>query len=253
MSKLKQCVPDWCAFRPGMEAASYYEALKAIGFTGVEMVDPLRWTAAKAAGLEIVTMCAPGMQKGLNRREHHAELVPQIRDAISQAADGGVANVIVFSGNRDGQDPRVGLANCRLALEGLTDFAAGRGVGLLFEVLSAQDHTDYDADRSAYGFELAKQIHSPHFRVLYDLYHMHKMGEDLCGELAQNIGLIGHLHTANAPKRDCIVENGQPDYEPIVACTQRIGYTGFWGQEFVCGPEPLVELKRAFDLLERFA
>jgi len=281
-----------------MDAAAYYAAVKSIGFSGVEMVDPSRWAAARAAGLEIVTMTAPGMTKGLNRREHHAELVPQIQDVIAQAAAENIPNVIVFSGNRDGQDDREGLANCRLALEGLADFAgrqgsrdagvppacgegilpspsavpndlsssgglangthnaggtpAPRSVTLLFEMLCAQDHVDYQADRSAYGFELAKQVHSPHLRVLYDLYHMHKMGEDLCGDLTKNAALIAHLHTANAPKRDCIAEHGQPDYRPLVACAQRVGYTGYWGQEFVCGPEPLVELKRAFDLLESF-
>ena len=291
MSKLKQCVPDWCAFKPGMDAAAYYAALKAIGYSGVEMVDPSRWAAARAAGLEIVTMTAPGMTKGLNRREHHAELVPQIQDAIAQAATENIPYVIVFSGNRAGQDDREGLANCRLALEGLADFAgqqgfrgagvppapsaapddrsssgglingthnaggtpAPRGVTLLFEMLCAQDHVDYQADRSAYGFDLAKQVNSPHLRVLYDLYHMHKMNEDLRGDLTKNASLIGHLHTANAPKRDALVPNGQPDYAPLVACAQRIGYTGYWGQEFICGPEPLIELKRAFDLLERFA
>ncbi|MCL2701226.1 MAG: sugar phosphate isomerase/epimerase [Phycisphaerae bacterium] len=253
MSTLKQCVPDWCAFKQGMDAAAYYAGLKSIGFSGVEMVDPSRWAAARAAGLEIVTMTAPGMQKGLNRREHHAELVPQIRDAVSQAAAEHIKNVIVFSGNRDGQDDREGIANCRLALEELSDFAGSHGVTLLFEMLCAQDHVDYQADRAAYGFDLATQIDSPHFRVLYDLYHMHKMGEDLCGDLTRHAGLIAHLHTANAPKRDCIVPNGQPDYQPLVACAQRIGYTGYWGQEFLCGPEPLNELKRAFDLLESFA
>ena len=253
MSKLKQCVPDWCAFRQGMDAAAYYAGLKAIGFSGVEMVEPARWPIARAAGLEIVTMTAPGMQKGLNRREHHAEVVPVIQDAIAQAASEKIPFVIVFSGNRDGQDDREGLANCRLALEGLADFAGRRNVTLLFEMLCAQDHVDYQADRSAYGFDLARQINSPHFRVLYDLYHMHKMGENICDDLERNAAMIGHLHTANAPRRDCISEQGQPDYRPIVACARRIGYTGYWGQEFVCGPEPLVELKRAFDLLERFA
>ena len=253
MSKLKQCVPDWCALRQGMDAAAYYAGLKSIGYSGVEMVDPSRWPVARAAGLEIVTMTAPGMQKGLNRREHHAEVVPQLQDAIAQAAAEKIPFVIVFSGNRDGQDDRVGLDNCRLALEGLADVAGRHGVTLLFEMLCAQDHVDYQADRSAYGFELARQINSPHFRVLYDLYHMHKMGEDLCGDLTRNAALVAHLHTANAPKRDGIVPGGQPDYQPLVACAQRIGYTGYWGQEFVCGPEPLVELKRAFDLLESYA
>ncbi|MCL2423727.1 MAG: response regulator transcription factor, partial [Micrococcales bacterium] len=85
--------------------------------------------AARSAGLEIVTMTAPGMQKGLNRREHHAELVPQIQDAVAQAAAENIPFVIVFSGNRDGQDGREGLANCRLALEGLADFAGRRREG----------------------------------------------------------------------------------------------------------------------------
>ena len=46
---------------------------------GVEMVPPERHTPARSAGLEILNTAGPGMQKGLNRRENHAELLPQIR------------------------------------------------------------------------------------------------------------------------------------------------------------------------------
>jgi DNA polymerase-4 len=52
--------------------------------------------------LRILNMAGPGMTRGLNRREHHAELLPAIRDAIAHAAAHNIPMVIVFSGNRDG-------------------------------------------------------------------------------------------------------------------------------------------------------
>ncbi len=82
------------------DSGSYYDHLNDIGYDGVEMVNPLRWEKARAAGLQIVNMSGPGMTTGLTRRETHAELLPALRDVIATAGANGIPQVIIFSGNR---------------------------------------------------------------------------------------------------------------------------------------------------------
>jgi hydroxypyruvate isomerase len=100
--------PDWCFFFNDMDPATYYRAIRDLGFTAVEMVDPNRWAAARAAGLKILNISGPGKTVGLNRLGLHGELLPAIRAEIATAATAGIPHVILFSGNRDGQDDQVG-------------------------------------------------------------------------------------------------------------------------------------------------
>ena len=103
--------PDWCFFRDGTDPATYYRALRDLGFTGVEMVHPSRWQAARAAGLAILNLSGPGKTVGLNRLGLHPELLPAIRRQIAIAHDAKIPQVILFSGNRDGQEDQIGRAH----------------------------------------------------------------------------------------------------------------------------------------------
>jgi len=128
MKSLPQSVPDWCFFKPGMDARTYYARLKAIGYAAAELVDPGRWNAAKAAGLPILNLASPGMQDGLNMSANHAALLPQIRACLEQAQSNGIPQVILFSGNRKGPDRRgkPEELHCRLAGARARCPAAGR-------------------------------------------------------------------------------------------------------------------------------
>jgi len=252
VERLKQSVPDWCFYKPQHDPDEYYGGLREIGFAGVEMVDPARWPAAIAAGLQIVNLSGPGMTKGLNRPANHAELLPQIRLAIAAAARGGIRDVIVFSGNREGQDDREGLAHTVAALKHLAPEAHAAGVRLAFEMLNSHDHADYQADRSWYGVEVVRQVGSPAVKILYDIYHMHRMGEDVLGTLLPNLRDVCHIHVAASPRRDRPTTAGEIDYRTIVRKVHAAGYRGFWGQEFVPAGESLDELAKAFDLFNSF-
>jgi hydroxypyruvate isomerase len=109
MAQLHQSAPDWCFFKAGMDPVRYYTTLKRIGYDAVEMVDPQRWPIATQAGLQILTMSGPGMQQGLNKRANHPELLAQIRAAIERASVQQIPNLIIFSGNRNGQADDEGI------------------------------------------------------------------------------------------------------------------------------------------------
>jgi hydroxypyruvate isomerase len=250
---LNLSAPDWCFYKSPYKPDDYYRTLAKIGYTGAEMVDPARWPSARAAGLSIINMSAPGMTVGINKRENHPSLIPEIVTTIGKAGNNGIPQVIVFSGNRNGQDRAAGLANCIDALKHLVPHAQKHRVTLAFEMLNSFDHPDYMADDSEFGFEIVRAVASPHVKVLYDIYHMHRMGEDIMRDLADNLPYISHLHIAGSPRRDFPGADQRIDYEAIVKLMTARGYQGSWGMEFIPAGDPLSELKEAARLFQSSA
>ena len=253
MSILKHSASDWCCFKKDYDPLAYYRKLKEIGFAGVEMVPPERQAAARAAGLELLNMVGPGMQKGLNRREDHAGILAELRKAIDQAAEDKIGQVVIFSGNRNGLSDEDGIRNCVAGIKQVIKAAEKAGVTLLFEVLNTYDHKDYHACHGAFAFSVAKAVGSPHLRVLYDIYHMQRMGEDVIGSIRQNLACIGHLHIAGSPKRDFPGQKQAIDYAQVVLQVHAMGYRGYWGHEYKTGADSLRELAQAYALLESYA
>jgi hydroxypyruvate isomerase len=247
---LKFSFADWCFLKPDMDPAAYYARARAIGYTAAEMVAPANRDAARAAGLDILNMA--GVRGRMNRADHRDEVIAQTRTSIQQAADAGVPQLIVFSGNREGQDPLVGRRNCIEVLRAVAPDAQRAGVTLTLEVFNTFDHADYDADSGAYAFEVISAVNSPSVKVLYDIYHMHRMGLDVTTEVTQNLSAIAHLHVAGSPGRDFPGALQSLDYAPVVRAVHDAGYRGYWGMEFRPKDDPLGELERAIDLFRTF-
>ena len=246
-------VADWCFFQKTSDPAVYYEKVREAGCVAVEMAAPERWPVARAAGLQLLNISGPGMKVGLNRTENHAPLMADMGRAIEQAAANQIRQVIFFSGNSLGQDKAEGLKNCIRATKAMAKTAEEAGVTLVFEMLNSFDHADYQADRSAYGFELVKAVNSPCVKVLYDVYHMHRMGEDVGKDILANLPLIAHIHVAGNPGRNYPGQDQKIDYRRLVGAVQRAGYQGCWGMEFLPGPRGIEELCDAVTLFEEYA
>ena len=102
MNRIKLSAADWCYLKPEDDPEDYYRKLKEMGYQGVEMAAPERWEAVKNVGLSLVNISGPGMQVGLNRKEKHAELLPEIEKFLETAQLQGMDHVIIFSGRRWG-------------------------------------------------------------------------------------------------------------------------------------------------------
>lgn len=228
---IEQTFCDWCLDE--IRSPSTYGRLREAGFTGVEMAGPERWDEVNAAGLELVNIAVSAMEWGLNDHREHDAILLEIQESIDVAAGRGIGQLIVFSGNRRGISDADGVANCVRGLESLAPVAEASGITLLFEVLnSLGGHADYHADHSAFGFEVVRRVGSPAVRVLYDIFHMHRMGEDVMGDISSNVDLIGHMHIAGAPARDFPGDLQEIDYRSLVECALGAGYHGRWGHEF---------------------
>ena len=56
-------------------------------------------------------------------------------------------------------------------------------------------------DHTAWGARVAREVNSPRVKLLYDIYHMQIMEEDLIATICENIDVLGHFHTGGVPGR----------------------------------------------------
>ena len=215
------------------------------------MVPPDRRPIAQSAGLRLLNFAGAS---GLNRAERRTELVLEMRRQIAALATARVEQLIVFSGNRAGQDPAIGIANCSSALKEVAADAERAGIVLTFEVFNTFDHPDYDADNSDYAFTVGRNVSSPAVKVIYDIYHMHRMVEDVAVKVMANLEYVSHLHVAGSPRRDFPGESQLVNYGEVVRQIHRAGYRGAWGMEFLPAESGTAEeLDRAATLFRGFS
>ncbi|HDZ21180.1 MAG TPA: sugar phosphate isomerase/epimerase [Phycisphaerae bacterium] len=253
MAELKLSAACWCFNSEGTDPAELFGGLAEAGYTAAEMVGEDNYDTARAAGLELLNECAPGMGEGLNFLENHDELIPQIRETIRLAGENGVAQVIVFSGAKKGLDDETGIANCVAGLEKLIPDVEASNIVLTLEMLCIANHGDYHATASAFGYEVVRRVGSPHVKALYDIYHQARTGEDLMATLVPNLDLVAHLHVAGSPQRDFPGPDQEIDYRPLVQAVQAAGYDGYWGMEFMPHETPLQQAIDAAELFRSYA
>ena len=141
--------------------------------------------------------------------EHHDLLVQAYEPLLKTSAEAGFRQIICFSGNRDGMSDAEGLEHCATGLKRLMPLAEQLGVTLVMELLNSKvNHPDYMCDHSAWGVALCEKLGStPHFKLLYDIYHMQIMEGDVIATIQKHHAHFAHYH-AQAGGRDLLGELG---------------------------------------------
>ncbi len=243
----------WWSFTitgPPQDPAAFLAAASDIGYEGVEMVPHEHWSTATAQGLALVTHIGHDIERGFNDPTAHPELAERVGTEIERAASGGVENVIVFSGNRMGDDDETAIGHCVDGLGPVVESAEAAGVTLLLELLNSKvDHPGYQCDRSWWAFEVVRRVGSEALRVLFDLYHMQLMEGDLMRTLKGNLDLIGHFHTAGVPGRSDLDDRQEVNWSGLAGLIRhkadRGEYDGWVGHEFMPKGDPLEALGSA--------
>lgn len=244
---IRQSVCQWCYENLPLEKLAAGAAR--IGLKSVELIGPSQYRIVKRFGLTCAVTW--GAHPGLNRKENHDRCEAEFRDNIEFAAAEGIANVICFSGNRNGMPDQEGLENCASGIKRVAGFAEEKRVTICLELFNSKiDHPDYMGDRTSWGVELVKRVGSPRFKLLYDIYHMQIMEGDVIRTIRENKDYIAHFHTGGVPGRHEIDQTQELNYPAIVKAILETGYTGFLGQEFVPTRDPLVSLAQGFRICD---
>lgn len=235
----KHSVCRWCFEDTPLPVLA--EWCQELGIEGIDLLHPHEVPEITPFGLVSPVSAAPEHESGLgcierafNNQDHHETLWEIYNELIPKAAEAGIANVITFSGNREGLSDSEGLENCAIGLEPLLSVAEKHGVTLIMELLNSKvDHPDYQCDRSDWGIALCQKLGSPTFKLLYDIYHMQVMEGDVMATIKRAAPFIGHYHTAGCPGRNEIDETQELYYPAVIDAIRSTGYTGFVAQEFV--------------------
>jgi hydroxypyruvate isomerase len=247
---IKQSVCRWCYGDIPLEKLA--AEARRMGYRSIELVTPAEFPTVKSAGLTCAMLSgACRIEDCFNRKENHDQLEKALREHIEFAAANGLPNVICFSGNRRGMSEDEGLANCATGLKRIVGFAEEKEVTICMELLNSKvNHKDYMCDHTAWGAELVKQVGSPRFKLLYDIYHMQIMEGDVIRTIQENKDYIGHYHTGGNPGRHEIDETQELNYAAIVKGILATGYDGYLAQEFIPARDPLTSLAQGFRICD---
>jgi hydroxypyruvate isomerase len=246
----RHSVCRWCFGKIPLEELC--EKVKPMGISSIELTTPEEWKTLKNYGLT----CAVGTETwaslthGYNEPGLHKKLNERYMELVKKAAEAGIPNVIVFSGNRKGISDAIGLEHCATGLDPLVKFAEKQGVTIIMELLNSRvDHYDYQCDHTAWGVALVEKIGSQRFKLLYDIYHMQIMEGDVIATIRNHVDYIGHFHTAGVPGRNEIDDTQELYYPAIMKAIAGTGFSGFVAQEFIPkAADGLASLKKAVDI-----
>lgn len=110
--------------------------------------------------------------------------------------------------------------------------AAEADVKLLLEPLNTRvDHPGYYLDSTSEGLEIIAKVNHPHVKLLYDMYHSAIMKEVPQEVIGSEIGLVDHVHVADAPGRN-EPGTGEISWQRHLGWLQENGYRNYLGLEY---------------------
>ena len=243
--QLRQSVARWCL--NAMTIEQVIDLAKSVRLDGIDLLDPADIQKVRAAKLACPVANGPTtIADGLNRLEHHDDILKRAEILFPQISAAGAPLVIVFAGNRRGLDDVKGLQNCVTGLKRLLPIAQKSNLGVVMELLNSRiDHKDHMGDHTAWGLQLCEAVNDHRFGLLFDIYHMQIMDGDVIRTIQKAAPWILHYHTAGVPGRGPLDTQQELYYPAIMRAIVATGYRGFIGHEFTPSKDSKAELRAA--------
>lgn len=111
------------------------------------------------------------------------------------------------------------------------DTFAPLGIKTVFEAINSHDMPGFLVDSGEQMLSIWYELNHPDLFLQYDIYHMHRMGENPVDFISSHADIIGHIQFADCPGR------GQPgtgliDFDRIFAAIDQSAYSGWIGAEY---------------------
>jgi hydroxypyruvate isomerase len=249
--RIRQSVSRWCFEKTPLDKLCTFA--KEIGMSGIDLLRPPDYGVPRRYGLECTMATVPGVEisDGFNRIENHAGIEEKLGAALPLAAKAGIERVVVFTGNRRGQNDEEGLKNTITGLKRVKKIGEDNGIILCLELLnSKRNHPDYQCDHTAFGVRAMQEVNSPNVKLLYDIYHMQIMEGDLVATIQENIQWLGHFHTGGVPGRHELDDTQEVNWACVMRAIAGTGFKGYVAHEFIPVRDPLTSLREAVELCD---
>ncbi|SDG99479.1 hydroxypyruvate isomerase family protein [Nonomuraea jiangxiensis] len=189
--------------------------------------------AIEDAGVRLVGLnfdagdMAAGERGLLARPDGSARFQANIDVAVRLADELGCKVLNALYGNGPDTDRELAVANLRRA----ADAAAGIGATVVVEALNSHENPKYPITSSQAAFDLIDEVDRGNVAFLADLYHLHRMGEDVLTLIDRHTARFGHVQIADDPGRGA-PGSGRMPYEEIFTRLAAAGYRGHVGLEY---------------------
>ena len=251
-SGIKHTLMGWC-WKP-MDTLVLAQHAKDIGLVGIEGIDQKYYPEVRKLGLSISLVSGHGFSNGPCNAKFRDEVIAKLTEGIDVAAEVGAKKVITFTGMKfEGMDREKAIKDCLDTWKAVLPHAEKKGITLVLEHLNSRDsshpmkgHPGYFGDDVDFCVDLIKQIGSPNFKLLFDIYHVSIMNGDVIRRLRLHKDFIGHIHTAGNPGRCELDEHQEINYPAVMQALLEIDYHDYVAHEFIpTWADPILALRHA--------
>ena len=232
---VQQSASYWCF--SAFPLAELLPKMREMGMSAIDLIEPKDWLLVKDQGFTVSMAYGregEDITTGYIDAQLHDTLNTAYAKTIPEAAKLGFKNMICFAGNRRGRYDLDGLRVAAKGLKKLMPIAADHGIIMQMELFNSKvNHPDYMADSSAWGIALCDMVDSPHFKLLYDIYHMQVQEGNVIQTITQYHDYFGHYHTAGVPGRHELTEDQEVYWPAVMRAIRATGFTGYCAHEFV--------------------
>lgn len=229
------------------------EKVAQAGYRAVELVSEFKdWSDAefqaanrKKRELGITFDATAGLHRSLCDPAERTAFLEEVRAMLPIMDKLECSKLIVLSGNKlpslSHDDQR---ASCLEGLKRAADLAAKKNVELLLENIDPEENPKYFLTSVSEGFDIVREIGSPHVTFLYDFFHEQISEGNLIKKLEKNIDLVGLVHVADVPGRH-EPGTGEIHYPNIYRKLAQLKYSRYCAMEFLPTGDPVSSLRAA--------
>lgn len=245
---------EWLFTEAGDRTADRIRAAAAHGLTAVEMwgwrdkdLDAIE-TALRETGVQLLSLIVDP-QLDITDPANHAQYLEGVRESLVVARRLNAPFLVAVAGNEiHGVDRQVQHAAVVAALKDASAILDGSEVTILLENLNTKvDHVGTFLYSTRETLQIVREVDSPHLKMLLDAYHALVMDESLAVEIGGDIDRIGHVQVADAPGRH-EPGTGTLDWGEQLRVLRQLGYTGYWGMEYLPTTETVASLRQIEEL-----
>ena len=215
------------------------------GFSGVDIQFPYNTPpeeiaeAVKAADVEVVLFNLPAGDLVEGGRGLASEPGKQqaFRDGANQALAYaeilGNKRVNVLAGKVDSsRDVREHIEALIENLEYAYSVFSPLGVTVMVEPVNGHDVPDYLLQTLDDTLNVIEEVGDEKIKIQFDIYHRHRMEEDILGKLEKHLPLISHIQFADSPGRH-EPGTGEINFADVFKKIDDVGYAGWVGAEYI--------------------